>query len=221
MEKRIVSHLKYQISVMNNTYFIVNEKTTSRLRIAMIAIFIILLYFEFRGRIIESSYDNALFMLFYPILKSAVFNTLVALALMLGKCLFYFEFMLQFRQRNSWAQWLCLSIIVMMVLIFVLGLLPSTLWLTMSLIVPNILGLVNSLLLLMLSVVFISRFRGYIRLAGICLAVTLLLPYVFSMGFILFDQYDILSNVMASLGLITLIFKCLTCFYYFRSFRSE
>lgn len=206
---------------MEDKFFIIGKQALARLKVALILIFIILFYYSFRGTIIKMGYDNPLFMLISPVIQSALFNRLVAFALMLAKGLFYFELMNQFQQRDSKAHLLCLFIIVMLASIFVLGFLQSMRWIEMSVIIPNILHLLNTIFLLLLSLVFITRYQSYMKLAGICLLVSIFIPYVLSVGLFFLIQNNYPTTLGMVLNLMTMFCECLAYFFYFRSFKIE
>ncbi|KXB43246.1 hypothetical protein HMPREF1870_01276 [Bacteroidales bacterium KA00344] len=204
---------------MEDRFFIVDKQALARLRVALILIFIIMFYYSFRGTIINMGYDNPLFMLIYPVIQSSLFNRLVAFALMLAKGLFYFDLMKQFQQRDSKAHLLCLCVIAMLSSVFVLGFFQSMRWVETGVIIPNILRLLNTVFLLLLSLVFISQYRGYMKLAGICLLASIIIAYVLSVGLFFLLQNNYPTTLGMVLNLMTTTCECLAYFFYFRSFK--
>lgn len=204
-----------------NHSFIISKGAHNRLKIALISIFSIFLYYRFHGFWMENAHEHVLLVPIYTFLKSAIFKKLIVLAFALAQSVFYYELLVQFRKRGSKVQILCGLIIVLLFSRFFLGFISPTLSSNAAIYVRSLIFNLKDFITLLLSIFFIMRYRGYARLAGIAAVLSVVLPNLFPSVIAAYASMDTLNTSIEIVNSVTTFCAFLSYLFYFKSFKPE
>lgn len=204
-----------------NHSFIISKGAHNRLKIALISIFSIFLYYRSHGFWMANAHGHVLLVPIYALLQSAIFKKLIVLAFALAQSMFYYELLVQFRKRGSKVQILCGLIIILLFSRFFLGFISPTLSFKAAMYAGSLTSILKGFIILLLSIFFIIRYQGYIRLAGIAAMLSVVLPNLLSSVIAAYVSIETLSTLIEIVDYITTLCSFASYLFYFKSFKPE
>ena len=192
------------------SFFEADKKEIKIVNIAFWGIIVLSLYHHALSPFFNAHGDNALVMLFAPVMRNSVFTELMSIAYLALTAVLYNAVRMQLRRRNSWAQWVCTAAIGALVagcivnalIAIMLGGEPN-LYNRMSLsIISTAMGLrfFANFAILVLSVFLVFKGGGRLRIAGIIYIVSFVAGILLGEFGLFFNELSL--QVMAYISML-------------------
>ncbi|WP_155952981.1 hypothetical protein [Prevotella sp. HUN102] len=169
----------------------------------------------------EKGHYHVLLVPLHALLQTAIFKHLTDFLLLLAQSIFYCEFLILFRKRESKAQYLCGLLIVLLFIIFILGFVSPVPWFNTGIYLPSIFFLSKEIIILSLSIFFIVLFRGYVRLSGFAASTSIILPNLILPAMASCASANALNILVEVINPITTLCLFLSYLFCFKSFKPR